>query len=373
MDKQALQLQIERLTGMRLESLHIPTAQWEDWVSTAVEEQKDNLPSPPHAMVKRDEQWYLLWKPGKTTTEVMKLDGRTLSAQELQWLELVLWMQHQPKSAMNSAHVTDEQQAYLIGQWIIEHMKDGDTTGEIPDSFSWKTKMFTQSVPFLLVVEHAHREGPGYKHLYKLLKSYFGGDLILLPLSDKEWLILCPEQLIQVSEGDEDVESKETMEEQLTSFCLGLYELLASEWVGDSQLSIGYPFAPVKGMPSVVSQLRETMYLGRTFHVTDNIHLPWELHLERLVNSISDGVRKQFLQRVVTKADSFNDPETLSTLDTFFQHDCSVSETAKRLYIHRNTLLYRLDKIKHETGLDVRQFTDAVLVKLILLLYKVTK
>lgn len=371
MDKQALQLQIERLTGMRLESQHISTAQWEDWISAAVG-LKDGTPSA-RTMVKHNEEWYLLWKLGKTTTEVMKLQGKSLSEQELQWLELVLLMQHQPKPAMDTVHVTDEQQAYLIGQWIIEHMRDGDSAAEIPDSFSWKTKMFTQTVPFLLVAEHAHRDEPGYKHLYKLLKSYFGGELILLPLSDKEWLILCPEQLIQVSEADEDVETKETMEEQLTSFCLGLYELVASEWVGDSQLSIGYPFAPVKGMPSVVSQLRETMYLGRTFHVTDNIHLPWELHLERLVNSIPDPVRKQFLQRVVTKADSFNDVETLSTLDTFFQHDCSVSETAKRLYIHRNTLLYRLDKIKHETGLDVRQFTDAVLVKLILLLYKVTK
>ncbi|GJM80639.1 hypothetical protein HMSSN139_31350 [Paenibacillus sp. HMSSN-139] len=53
--------------------------------------------------------------------------------------------------------------------------------------------------------------------------------------------------------------------------------------------------------------------------------------------------------------------------------DCNVSETAKRLYIHRNTLLYRMDKFKQETGLDVRTFNDAVLVKLELLLYKVTK
>lgn len=50
-----------------------------------------------------------------------------------------------------------------------------------------------------------------------------------------------------------------------------------------------------------------------------------------------------------------------------------MSETAKKLYIHRNTLLYRLDKFKNETGLDVRTFHDAVLVKLALVLYKVTK
>jgi len=67
------------------------------------------------------------------------------------------------------------------------------------------------------------------------------------------------------------------------------------------------------------------------------------------------------------------DEEIRTTLETFFALDCNVSETAKRLYIHRNTLLYRMDKFKQETGLDVRTFNDAVLVKLELLLYKVTK
>ncbi|MDT2192264.1 helix-turn-helix domain-containing protein [Paenibacillus larvae] len=66
------------------------------------------------------------------------------------------------------------------------------------------------------------------------------------------------------------------------------------------------------------------------------------------------------------------DTETQTTLEQFFGLDCNVSETAKKLYIHRNTLLYRLDKFKQETSLDVRNFHHAVLVKIALLLYKVT-
>jgi DNA-binding PucR family transcriptional regulator len=67
------------------------------------------------------------------------------------------------------------------------------------------------------------------------------------------------------------------------------------------------------------------------------------------------------------------DTEMYLLLEQFFTHDCNVSETAKSLYVHRNTLLYRLDKFKQETGLDVRNFNDAVLVQVALLLYKVTK
>jgi len=73
------------------------------------------------------------------------------------------------------------------------------------------------------------------------------------------------------------------------------------------------------------------------------------------------------------RPDLFTDSETVATLDAFFSMDCNVSETAKKLFIHRNTLLYRLDKIKNEAGLDVRSFNDAVLVRILLLLYKVTK
>ncbi|MNC73523.1 Purine catabolism regulatory protein [compost metagenome] len=79
------------------------------------------------------------------------------------------------------------------------------------------------------------------------------------------------------------------------------------------------------------------------------------------------------MDHILRGIDHVLDQEMLSTLENFFALDCNVSETAKKLYIHRNTLLYRLDKFKQETGKDVRTFNDAVLVKTALLLYKVTK
>jgi carbohydrate diacid regulator len=95
--------------------------------------------------------------------------------------------------------------------------------------------------------------------------------------------------------------------------------------------------------------------------------------LERLLNTIPEAQRAKFVEQALKRTDVFLEPEILTTLETFFALDCNVSETAKKLYIHRNTLLYRLDKLKQETELDVRLFRDAVLVKIILLLYKVTK
>ncbi|WP_028547067.1 PucR family transcriptional regulator [Paenibacillus taiwanensis] len=372
MDKQNLREQIERIINVPLDKKTISTATWKNWVKSAQADGQSTHVMPPSLIVHED-QCYMLWKQGSSQTDLLHCASDLLSERERQWLETLLWLDLSSRKSSSLTTGGDEQQAVQFGQWIVERLQAKDTQAEVPDSFSWKTKMFAPVIPFLLVAEHSHREGPSYAHLYKLLKSYFGGELVIFPLSDKEWCILVPESLASSGEQDEDPDNKETMEEMLTSFCLGLYELLAAEWVGESNLTVAYPFTPVKGIPSIVSRMRETIYLGRTFHITENIHLPWELHLEQLVYSIPDEVRKQFMKRVVTKTEQFGDSETMGTLQTFFQYDCSVSETAKRLYIHRNTLLYRLDKIKQETGLDVRSFSDAVLVKLILLLYKVTK
>jgi DNA-binding PucR family transcriptional regulator len=115
------------------------------------------------------------------------------------------------------------------------------------------------------------------------------------------------------------------------------------------------------------------MMIGRAFHIGTNLHLPWLLQMEKLIYHIPEEHKADFLEKVLRHIDVVMDAETLTTLEQFFSLDCNVSETAKKLYIHRNTLLYRLDKFKQETGLDVRTFNHAVLVKIALLLYKVTK
>jgi len=152
-----------------------------------------------------------------------------------------------------------------------------------------------------------------------------------------------------------------------------LYEMLANEWGGEYHLAIDYPFKPAKSLLATMLQLRESIMLGRTFHVGTYIHLPWELRLEKLLHLVQDKEKTKFMDQVLRGTDHLLDAETLMTLEHFFSLDCNVSETAKKLYIHRNTLLYRLDKFKQDTGLDVRTFNHAVLVRLALLLYKVTK
>ena len=64
------------------------------------------------------------------------------------------------------------------------------------------------------------------------------------------------------------------------------------------------------------------------------------------------------------------DEETLATVNKFFENNLNVSETSRQLYIHRNTLVYRLDKLQKMTGLDLRNFDDAIIFKITLMVSK---
>lgn len=67
------------------------------------------------------------------------------------------------------------------------------------------------------------------------------------------------------------------------------------------------------------------------------------------------------------------DEETLTTINKFFENNLNVSETSRQLYIHRNTLVYRLDKLQKSTGLDLRVFEDAITFKIALMVVKYMK
>lgn len=93
--------------------------------------------------------------------------------------------------------------------------------------------------------------------------------------------------------------------------------------------------------------------------------------LEELLLEIPQDVIKRFLETLTNgELDYFNDDELVSTLNAFFRNSLNLSETSRDLYIHRNTLVYRLDKIHKLTGFDPKQFNDAVMLKVIMTFVK---
>ncbi|SFT29054.1 CdaR family transcriptional regulator [Paenibacillus sp. BC26] len=308
------------------------------------------------------------------TVDLLEIERSQLSEKEQRLISWTLSEMLAVRSKSYEGVTESERYARELGAWIDEQLDSAEPKHTLPERLIARGRLFSSMIPFMLVCEQAESGRSSYSELEKLLRTFLAEEVIIIPLKEQEWLVLGPVSLIHEAQSEErDDEEQESVEESLASIVNGLHEMLTSEWMGECHLAVSQPISPANSLVGTTALLRETVHLGRTFHIGSNIHLPWLLHLERLLNTIPETHRLKFVEQALKRTDAFLDPEILTTLETFFSLDCNVSETAKKLYIHRNTLLYRLDKLKQETELDVRQFRDAVLVKIILLLYKVTK
>lgn len=317
------------------------------------------------------EIYFLLRKNGHDH-DVLIVNEALLTPSERKLIELMLeayrQQDEQRTGSKKSAISKEEAVAHKLRDWIHVQVDRGIEDVELPAEFTPYSSLYTGKVPMLLYGDYFNNGKVSYKELKKLLSSFFEVDMLLIPLQDKEWLILCSESII-LEEGALGDNKKES----LTSLCLGLYDMMVSEGFGECHLSVCYPIIPASSLLSTVRLLRETIALGQTYSVGQTIHLPWELQLERIVHFLPQAEKKRMMKHIFKKSDYFIDAETMQTLEQFFAVDGNMSETSKKLYIHRNTLAYRLDRFKQDTGLDVRGFNDGVLAKIGLLLYKVTK
>lgn len=220
----------------------------------------------------------------------------------------------------------------------------------VPKPGEWRSR-----VPFLIMGKREWQEGSD-----EVITSFFEGDLWLLPLYGGERLLLVPPESLEAVEGSE-------REAAWVEAALGLVEALATESGAEVRVVVHAPVETPQQLPPVLATLRETAHIGQSFHPAVAVFAVWDLALERLLHSIGEQERKRFLNEL-SPVPFWQDGELRRTLHAFLEQNLNVSETARRLFLHRNTLIYRLDRLKQETGLDVRRFDDALLVKLALLL-----
>ncbi|WP_282938883.1 helix-turn-helix domain-containing protein [Paenibacillus sp. RC67] len=369
MDWEPLRQQLEQIFDA---PVRLARWTWEQWLREADTEALGKG-APPKSLQKEQQFVFLLHKDGSDAL-VLSIEADRVNQAERQLVELMLESNRLQEKKPLASISEEERKVGMVRDWFKQQQDLGLSHAEMPDSLVSQLSLYSTKIPLLLYGDYSQSRRVSYQELKKLLESFFDAEMILVPLMDKEWLILGSEKMLTMDTNDDrDFGEEDSIEDTLAAIGYGLHEMLENEWVGDSHLAIHYPIMPAKSLYATVLQLRETMMLGRTYHMGSNMHLPWMLQLEKLINLIPEGEKASFLERVLKRLDAVLDTETMTTLEQFFQLDCNVSETAKKLYIHRNTLLYRLDKFKQETGLDVRTFNDAVLVKIALLLYKVTK
>lgn len=149
----------------------------------------------------------------------------------------------------------------------------------------------------------------------------------------------------------------------------------------EESLRSGSESTVVVGIGTVVTHLRDlaksykeaqiAIEVGKVFDTEKYVINYENLGIGRLIYQLPTTLCEMFLQEVFKKnpIDAL-DKETLFTIHKFFENNLNVSETARKLFVHRNTLVYRLEKIKKLTGLDLREFDDAITFKVALMVKK---
>ncbi|MBQ3773573.1 MAG: helix-turn-helix domain-containing protein [Pseudobutyrivibrio sp.] len=158
--------------------------------------------------------------------------------------------------------------------------------------------------------------------------------------------------------------------EEINQYCMEFLDMLESEAFMSFKVSYDLPINKFTELPTSYKDIVLAMHIGNIFKSSDHIYSYSTLGLGRLLYNIpADEVETYLNNHINIDLLSTLDAETLNLLEAFFDNDLSLAETSRKMFIHRNTLIYRLDKFADLTGYDVRKFSDAITVKLSLMLY----
>ena len=150
-----------------------------------------------------------------------------------------------------------------------------------------------------------------------------------------------------------------------------IVDTLSGEHYIKAVVGIGTPIANVKDLATSFKEAQIAMEVSKVFDTEKQIIRYDNLGIARLIYQLPTTVCEMFLREVFKQGSIESlDQETLFTIQRFFENNLNVSETSRGLFVHRNTLVYRLEKIKKLTGLDLREFDDAIVFKVALMVKK---
>jgi carbohydrate diacid regulator len=130
----------------------------------------------------------------------------------------------------------------------------------------------------------------------------------------------------------------------------------------------------IKDISRSYKEAKMAMDVGRIFYEDRRVVAYNNLGIGRLIYQLPMSLCKMFIKEIFDgKTLEDFDEETITTINKFFENSLNVSETSRQLYIHRNTLVYRLDKLQKATNLDLRVFEDAITFKIALMVVKYMK
>lgn len=189
----------------------------------------------------------------------------------------------------------------------------------------------------------------------------------IFPSKSKDFVTAVDERnIILVKE----IREKELIEDK-EKIARMIFDTLSSEAMSSISVAVGTIVEDLKDVSRSYKEAKMALEVGKIFYSEKHIISYDQLGIGRLIYQLPVPLCNMYIKEVLhgRTIEEF-DEEILTTVNKFFENNLNVSETSRQLYIHRNTLVYRLDKLQKMTGLDLRNFEDAITFKITLMVSK---
>lgn len=184
----------------------------------------------------------------------------------------------------------------------------------------------------------------------------FHEKVFLVPVNDYQLTVLYP---VKESISTEDIHQ----------IACTIVDTLNTEALAHVQLAYSDIFNSLTELSAAYQQVSLALKVGKLFYSEQTIFPHNRLGIGRLIHQLPKTLCEDFLAEIFgSRQPEYFDTETLLAVDKFFQNNLNIAETSRQLHMHRNTLIYRLDQIEKKTGLDLRQFEDAMTFKITIMI-----
>ena len=173
--------------------------------------------------------------------------------------------------------------------------------------------------------------------------------------------------LLKALEQDVDAQAMESIANTIV-------DMMNTESMLNVTVSYGQVVSELKDVSKSYKEAKMALEVGKIFYAEKNVVAYNRLGIGRLIYQLPANLCRMFIQEIFGENMPYDlDEETLNTINKFFENNMNVSETSRQLFVHRNTLVYRIERIQESTGLDLRCFDDALTFKIALMVVNYIK
>ena len=221
---------------------------------------------------------------------------------------------------------------------------------------------------------HVEVEAPRIVYLVETRMEKDNGATVMLKSlfssQNGDYITAVDEKNIILIKAVEKDESPEALEQTANM----IVDMMNSEAMMKVRVSYGTVVRELREVSKSYKEAMMAMDVGRIFYAEKNVIAYSTLGIGRLIYQLPVNLCRIFIEEIFGGNQVYDiDDETLTTINKFFENNLNVSETSRQLFIHRNTLVYRIEKLQKATGLDIRTFEDAMTFKIAMMVVNYMK